>query len=180
MSQETKNPYALDRDPGGSSAGTGAAVAANFGAVGIGTDCGGSIRVPSSFCNLVGIRSTPGVVPRTGSSYLVIFQDTIGPMTRTVTDAATVFDAMVGYDASDPYTAAYAIARAPASYRDLLDADALRGARIGLVANALGPADSPASAAVNEVVHAAVDAIAAAALRWAEDLAQMAEAPDKA
>jgi amidase len=168
VSQETKNPYALDHDPGGSSAGTGAAVAANLGAVGIGTDCGGSIRVPSSFCNLVGIRSTPGVVPRTGSSYLVIFQDTIGPMTRTVTDAATVFDAIVGYDASDPYTAAYAIARAPASYRDQLDADALRGARIGLVTNALGPADAPASAAVDEVVHAAVDAIAAAGASVAE------------
>ena len=162
VSQDTRNPYALDHDPGGSSAGTGAAVAANLGAVGIGTDCGGSIRVPSSFCNLVGVRSTPGVVPRTGSSYLVIFQDTIGPMTRTVADAATVFDAMVGYDASDPYTAAYAIARAPASYRELLDADALRGAQIGLVTNALGPADVPGSAAVNEVVHGAVEAIGAA------------------
>jgi Asp-tRNA(Asn)/Glu-tRNA(Gln) amidotransferase A subunit family amidase len=75
-------------------------VAANLGAVGIGTDCGGSIRVPSSFDNRVGVRSTPGVVPRTGSSYLVIFQETIGPMTRTVADAATVFDAIVGYDSS--------------------------------------------------------------------------------
>jgi len=117
LSEETKNPYALDHDPGGSSAGTGSAVAANLGAVGIGTDCGGSIRVPGSFCNLVGVRSTPGVVPRTGSSYLVIFQDTIGPMTRTVADAATVFDVLAGYDESDPYTAAYVIARAPRSYR---------------------------------------------------------------
>src|ERR687886_559512 len=125
VSGDTKNPYALDHDPGGSSAGTGAAVAANLGAVGIGTDCGGSIRLPSSFCNLVGVRSTPGVVPRTGSSYLVIFQDTIGPMTRTVADAAAVFDAIVGYDASDPYTAAYAIARAPRSYREVLDPGAL-------------------------------------------------------
>jgi len=160
VSHETKNPYALDRDPGGSSAGTGAAVAANLGTVGIGTDCGGSIRVPSSFCNLVGVRSTPGVVPRTGSSYLVIFQDTIGPMTRTVTDAAIVFDAIVGYDNSDPYTAAYAIARAPASYREQLDAGALEGARLGLVMNALGSDDDADSAAVNEVVRAAIDAIA--------------------
>jgi amidase len=159
VSEETKNPYALDHDPGGSSAGTGTAVAANLGAVGIGTDCGGSIRVPSSFCNLVGIRSTPGVVPRTGSSYLVIFQDTIGPMTRTVTDAAIVFDAIVGYDPSDPYTAAYAIARAPASYRDQLDAGALAGATIGLVTNALGSEEDPDSAAVNAVVRVAVDAI---------------------
>src|SRR3954452_1749404 len=168
VSNETKNPYALEHDPGGSSAGTAAAVAANLGTVGIGTDCGGSIRVPSSFCNLVGIRSTPGVVPRTGSSYLVIFQDTIGPMTRTVADAATVFDAMVGYDASDPYTAAYAIARAPAGYREQLDPDALHGAHIGLVTNALGPDDNPASAGVNAVVHTAVDAIAAAGASVAE------------
>ena len=159
VSGDTKNPYGLDHDPGGSSAGTGSAVAANLATVGIGTDCGGSIRVPSSFCNLVGIRSTPGVVPRTGSSYLVIFQDTIGPMARTVTDAAIVFDAIVGYDASDPYTAAYAIARPPASYRDQLDAAALDGARIGFVTNALGSGDDPDTAAVNDVVHAAVDAI---------------------
>ena len=117
VSGETKNPYDLDRDPGGSSAGTGSAIAANLATVGIGTDCGGSIRLPSSFCGLVGIRSTPGVVPRTGSSYLVIFQDTIGPMTRTVADAVTVFDVLAGYDASDPYTAAYVVSRAPKSYR---------------------------------------------------------------
>jgi amidase len=159
LSSETRNPYALDHDPGGSSAGTGAAVSANLGAVGIGTDCGGSIRVPSSFCSLVGVRSTPGVVPRTGSSYLVIFQDTIGPMTRTVADAATVFDVLAGYDDSDPYTAAYVIARAPRSYRALLDESALRGARLGLVVNALGSGEDTDTAAVNEVVRAAVEAI---------------------
>jgi amidase len=159
VSNETKNPYALDHDPGGSSAGTGAAVAANLGAVGIGTDCGGSIRVPGSFCNLVGVRSTPGVVPRTGSSYLVIFQDTIGPMTRTVADAATVFDVLAGYDESDPYTAAYVISRAPRSYRALLDEDALRGARLGLVTNAMGSDDDADARAVNDVVRAAVEAI---------------------
>ena len=159
LSNETKNPYALDHDPGGSSAGTGAAVAANLGTVGIGTDCGGSIRVPGSFCNLVGVRSTPGVVPRTGSSYLVIFQDTIGPMTRTVADAATVFDVLAGYDESDPYTAAYVIARAPRSYRALLDAEALRGARLGLVTNAMGSDDDAQAGAVNELVRAAVEAI---------------------
>src|SRR3954452_2621660 len=159
VSNETKNPYALEHDPGGSSAGTAAAVAANLGTVRIGTDCGGSTRVPSSFCNLVGIRSTPGVVPRTGSSYLVIFQDTIGPMTRTVADAAVVFDILAGYDESDPYTAAYVIARAPASYRAVLDEGALRGARLGLVVNAMGSDDDAAAAAVNDVVRAAVEAI---------------------
>jgi amidase len=157
--RETKNPYDLGRDPGGSSAGTGAAVAANLAAVGIGTDCGGSIRVPASFCNLVGVRSTPGVVPRTGSSYLVIFQDTIGPMTRTVEDAATVFDVIVGYDESDPYTAAYLVARPPASYREELDPQALQGARIGLVTNALGVDDDAEAAAVNGVVRGAVETL---------------------
>ena len=180
MSEETKNPYALDHDPGGSSAGTGAAVAANLATVGIGTDCGGSIRLPSSFCNLVGVRSTPGVVPRTGSSYLVIFQDTIGPMTRTVADAATVFDALAGYDASDPYTAAYVVARPPRSYREQLDADALRGARLGFVTNALGPDDDPAYRAVNDVARAAADAMRGAGAEVVEveipDLAHHIEA----
>jgi Asp-tRNA(Asn)/Glu-tRNA(Gln) amidotransferase A subunit family amidase len=157
LSEETKNPFDLGRDPGGSSAGTGAAIAANLAAVGIGTDCGGSIRLPASFCGLVGIRSTPGVVPRTGSSYLVIFQDTIGPMARSVADAVTVFDVLAGYDESDPYTAAYKIARAPASYRAELDGATLEGARLGLVVNALGADSDEASAAVNEVVRAAIE-----------------------
>src|SRR4051794_27031664 len=150
VSGETKNPYDLDRDPGGSSAGTGSAIAANLATVGIGTDCGGSIRLPSSFCGLVGIRSTPGVVPRTGSSYLVIFQDTIGPMTRSVADAVTMFDVLAGYDESDPYTAAYVIARAPASYRAQLGDATLEGARLGLVTNAMGADSDPDCAAVNE------------------------------
>ena len=162
VSGETKNPYDLDRDPGGSSAGTGSAIAANLATVGIGTDCGGSIRLPSSFCGLVGVRSTPGVVPRTGSSYLVIFQDTIGPMTRSVADAVTVFDVLAGYDESDPYTAAYVISRAPASFRAQLDGATLEGARLGLVTNALGADSDPDCAAVNEIVHAAADAIRAA------------------
>jgi Asp-tRNA(Asn)/Glu-tRNA(Gln) amidotransferase A subunit family amidase len=180
VSGDTRNPFAPDRDPGGSSAGTGAAVSANLAAVGIGTDCGGSIRLPSSFCGLVGVRSTPGVVPRTGSSYLVIFQDTIGPMTRTVADAARLFDVMVGYDRSDPYTAAYVVARAPRSYSELLDPAALEGATLGLVTNALGSDDDPSSAAVNRVVRAAVEAIEGAGARVVEveipDLAHHVEA----
>jgi amidase len=162
VSGETKNPYDLDRDPGGSSAGTGSSIAANLATVGIGTDCGGSIRLPSSFCGLVGIRSTPGVVPRTGSSYLVIFQDTIGPMARSVADAVTVFDVLAGYDESDPYTAAYVISRAPTSYRAQLAGATLDGARLGLVTNAMGADSDPDCAAVNEVVRAAADAIRAA------------------
>ena len=87
-SGETKNPYDLERDCGGSSSGTASAVAANLGLVGIGEDTGGSIRLPSSFTNLVGVRVTPGLISRKGMSPLVVFQDTAGPMARTVRDAA--------------------------------------------------------------------------------------------
>jgi amidase len=157
VSGDTRNPYDHDRDPGGSSSGTGAAVAANLAAVGLGTDCGGSVRVPSSFCNLVGVRSTPGLVPRTGTSYLVIPQDTVGPMTRTVTDAARLMDVLAGYDPADPYSVAATVARRERPYADGLDAGALRGARIGVVTNALG--DDPG---VTAVVRAAVEALGAA------------------
>jgi len=159
LSGETRNPYALDRDPGGSSAGSGAAAAANFAMAAIGTDCGGSIRVPGSFDNLVGVRSTPGLVSRKGAGTLVFFQDTIGPMCRTVTDAARVFDALVGYDPGDSLTANYLTARAPVSYTDALEPEGLRGARIGLVRNALGADDDPYAAPVNTIVRSAVAAI---------------------
>lgn len=159
---ETRNPYMLDGDPGGSSGGTGASVAANLGAVGLGTDCGGSIRVPASFCNLVGVRSTPGLVSRNGVGCLVFYQDTIGPMTRTVTDAARVMDVLVGYDPEDSLTYHYPIARAPKSYTESLVDNGLKGARVGLVTNALGPDDDPLSAGVNRVVAAATESIKAA------------------
>lgn len=162
LSGETRNPYALDRDPGGSSAGSGAAAAASFAMAAIGTDCGGSIRVPSSFDNLVGIRSTPGLISRKGAGTLVFFQDTIGPMTRTVTDAARVFDTLVGYDSHDSLSMHYLAARAPATYMDSLDPNGLAGARIGLVTNALGSDADPFAAPVNKVIRGAVEAIRAA------------------
>ncbi|WP_207955768.1 amidase [Rubrobacter marinus] len=124
---ETKNPYDLDRDPGGSSSGTGAAVAANLGAVGIGEDTGGSIRVPSSFDNLVGVRVTTGLISRKGMSPLVVFQDTAGPMTRTVRDAAALLDVLVGYDPEDPFTASATLARDAGGYRSGLEEGDLRG-----------------------------------------------------
>jgi Asp-tRNA(Asn)/Glu-tRNA(Gln) amidotransferase A subunit family amidase len=158
MSEETKNPYALDRNPGGSSTGTGAAVAANLCAVGLGTDCAGSVRVPASSCNLVGVRGTPGLVPRTGTSYLVIPQDTCGPMARTVTDAAKVLDVLVGYDPADRYSVAHAVSRRHRPYVAELDGDALRRGRVGLVTNALGSAE-PEMAAVNSIVQRAVEVI---------------------
>src|SRR5690242_13402528 len=150
LTTETRNPYDPNRDPGGSSSGTGAAVAANLATVGLGTDCGGSVRVPASFCNLVGVRSTPGVVPRTGTSYLVIPQDTVGPMARTVEDARRVYAVIAGYDPADPYSAAATISRAPGEPDDA----ALRGARIGLVTNAIGEAPG-----VRELIAAAARAL---------------------
>ena len=162
LSNETRNPYDPGRDPGGSSAGTGAAVAASLCAVGLGTDCGGSVRVPSSFCNLVGVRSTPGVVPRTGTSYLVLPQDTCGPMARTVADAAMVMDVLAGYDPGDPYSVANAVAGRERPYAAELTPDGLRGSRVGLVTNALGADDNAEMAAVNAVVHRAVEAIGGA------------------
>jgi len=159
---EAKNPYVLDRDPGGSSSGTGAAVAANLGAVGIGEDTGGSIRLPSSFCNLVGVRVTTGLISRTGMSPLVEFQDTAGPMTRTVRDAALLLDTLVGYDPADPFTAATTLSRVSGNYADHLEEDGLQGARIGVLREVFGPDDNPNTGAVNGVVNEAIEAIKSA------------------
>ncbi len=159
---ETKNPYALDRDTGASSSGTGVSVAANLGAIGVGEDTGGSIRLPSSFNNLVGLKVTPALISRTGMSPLVIFQDSAGPMTRTVTDAAILLDAMVGYDPADQYTASYAIAHTPQSYTESLDAKGLQGARIGVLGGVYGSDDDPDAAPVNRVIERALADMAAA------------------
>lgn len=155
-SGETRNPYDLARDPGGSSSGTGAGIAAGYAAIGLGTDCGGSVRVPASFCNLVGIRSTPGLISRRGCNPLVGFQDTIGPMGRSVADVARVFDVMVGHDARDPLTYAWSVARAPHSYLGSLVPDALKGLRIGVVRNAFGADSHPDAAPVNAVMKSAL------------------------
>lgn len=158
----TKNPYDLTRDPGGSSAGTGAAIAANLALVGIGEDTGGSIRLPSSFNNLVGVRVTPGLISRHGLSPLVVFQDTAGPMGRTVKDTALVLDAIVGYDPKDPYTTAYVIAGHKGSYADAMDKDGLKGARIGVLKEAFSSEENPDCRQVNAVVRAAIAQMKAA------------------
>ena len=101
----TKNPYALDRVTAGSSGGTAAAVAASFGAVGLGSDTGNSIRGPSSHQALVGIRSTMGLTSRAGVVPLNLLADIAGPMARTVDDAAAVFQVIAGEDPDDPATA---------------------------------------------------------------------------
>ena len=131
------SPYDLPRTAGGSSGGTGAAIAANLGGIGFGTDTGGSIRVPSSYNQLVGVRPTVGLASRDGIIPLALSQDTGGPMTRSVFDAAVALDAVTGSDPADPVTAAQE-GKVPASYTQFLDADALDGARIGFVASLRG------------------------------------------
>ena len=161
----TRNPYNTAHDPGGSSSGTGTAVAANLALAGIGEDTGGSIRVPASFCNLVGLRVTPGLISRTGMSSLVVPQDTAGPMTRTVTDAAIMLDTLVGFDVEDPYTAAHAIARHTGKYADAAAAPQLAGKTIGVLRQAFGDDNDPEQSAVNEVTRSAIKAIEAAGAR---------------
>ncbi|MGE0865750.1 MAG: amidase family protein [Vicinamibacterales bacterium] len=128
----TKNPYALDRVTAGSSGGTAASVAASFGAVGLGSDTGNSIRGPSSHQALVGIRSTMGLTSRGGVMPLNLNADIAGPMARTVEDAVKVFQAIVGSDPADPVTAA-ATAHLPQDYAAALVRGGLNGARIGVL-----------------------------------------------
>lgn len=128
----TKNPYALDRVPAGSSGGTAAAVAANFGLIGMGSDTGNSIRGPSSHNALVGIRSTMGLTSRAGVIPLSYLADIAGPMTRTVADATAVFQVIVGEDPEDPMTAR-SRGRAIPNYAQALRKDGLKGARIGVL-----------------------------------------------
>jgi amidase len=160
-SGQTKNPYDLERDPGGSSGGTGASVAANLGVVGIGEDTGGSIRVPSANCNLYGIRPTTGLVSRTGLSPIVPRQDTAGPMARTVTDMTYLLDVLVGYDAEDAWSGITAQSEV-SSYTDYLNEDGLESKRIGVLRDLFGNDDNPNAAPVNEVVENAIETLSEA------------------
>jgi amidase len=131
----TKNPYALDRVTAGSSGGTAASVAASFGAVGLGSDTGNSIRGPSSHQALVGIRSTMGLTSRAGVMPLNLLADIAGPMARSVADAVAVFQVIVGEDPDDAATAA-SRGRPRENYSTALVRDALRGVRIGVLRQA--------------------------------------------
>jgi Asp-tRNA(Asn)/Glu-tRNA(Gln) amidotransferase A subunit family amidase len=137
----TRNPYDLQVVPAGSSGGTAAAVAANFGLVGLGTDTGNSIRGPSSHNALVGIRPTIGLTSRDGIIPLFLSADVGGPIVRTVEDAATLLDALAGFDPQDPITKSSA-GHIPTSYKAFLDKKGLRGARIGVFRPYI---DSPAT-----------------------------------
>lgn len=131
------SPYATSQSAGGSSGGTGAAISANLAGIGFGSDTGGSIRIPSSYNQLVGIRPTIGLASRDGIIPLALSQDTGGPIARSVTDAAIALDAVVGEDAADPVTARQR-GLVPESYTAALDVEALDGARIGYVASMIG------------------------------------------
>ncbi|MFN7977752.1 MAG: amidase [Vicinamibacterales bacterium] len=133
---QTKNPYALDRNPCGSSSGTGSAIAASFAAVGIGTETDGSIICPASVAGLVGLKPTVGLVSRTGIIPISISQDTAGPMTRTVTDAALLLGAVAAVDQADP--AGPAATGHVVDYLAGLKADALKGRRLGLLRQGMG------------------------------------------
>ena len=126
-----RNPYVLDRNTSGSSSGTGAAIAANLAAAGIGSETDGSIVSPSNHGALVGVKPTVGLLSRHGIIPISHTQDTAGPMTRTVRDAAVLLSAMTGVDADDAATAASA-AHVKRDYTAYLDADGLKGARIGV------------------------------------------------
>jgi amidase len=139
----TRNPYSLDRVPAGSSGGTAAAVAASFGAVGLGTDTGNSIRGPASHTSLVGVRSTMGLTSRDGIVPRQLHRDIGGPIARTVADAAAIFDVIAGSDPSDPVTSS-AQSRRPESYLASLDRNGLKGARIEALRQLLtGPYPEP-------------------------------------
>ena len=134
---QTRNPYALDRNPCGSSSGSAVAVAANLCAVAIGTETDGSIICPSQTNGIVGIKPTLGLVSRSGIIPIAHSQDTAGPMARTVEDAAVLLGALTGVDPRDPATET-SLDKAHTDYTKGLDADGLRGARIGVARNFFG------------------------------------------
>lgn len=146
----TKNPYALDRNTSGSSSGSGAAIAASLAAVAVGTETDGSITSPANSNGLVGFKPTVGLISRNGIIPIAHSQDTAGPMTRSVADAAALLTALAGVDARDAATS-----EAKDNLRDytkFLDADGLKGARIGVVRANFGGRNDLASAVVEEAL----------------------------
>ncbi len=150
---QTNNPYVLDRNPCGSSSGTGAAVAANLSAIGIGSETDGSVVCPSNANSLVGIKPTVGLISRAGIIPISHSQDTAGPMCRTVTDAVTLLGVLTGIDAGDEATKAGA-GKTFADYTKFLDANGLKGARIGVARKSFGFND-----AVDKLMNDCIDII---------------------
>lgn len=155
---QTLNPYDPRRNPGGSSGGTGAAIAASFAAVGWGSDTCGSIRIPAAQNDLVGLRPTKGLSSIDGVIPLSHTQDVAGPLARTVRDLAIALDATVGWDSADPATDILRD-RSPPVFVDALDEDALAGARIGVLEDYFGESaeDAPASRLVRQAIATMVE-----------------------
>ncbi|HLH03389.1 MAG TPA: amidase [Bryobacteraceae bacterium] len=153
---QTKNPYALDRNPCGSSSGSGAAVSANLTSVAVGTETDGSVICPSSICGIVGIKPTLGLISRSGIIPIAHSQDTAGPMARSVRDAAIVLGVLAGVDERDAATAG-ARGNIARDYTSYLDPTGLKGARIGFVRQYLtmGPA---VSSVMDDCIHLLKDA----------------------
>ena len=141
----TRNPYALDRTPGGSSGGSAASVAANFCAVGVGQEGFASIRRPSTWNSIIGMRPTAGLVSRGGvfGSWPTVI-GALGPMARTVHDLAILLDVMVGYDPEDPLTVR-GVGHVPDSFTKFLDKDGLKGTRLGILREPIGIDSDPDS-----------------------------------
>lgn len=156
---QTLNPYDLTRTPGGSTGGGGAAIALNFGILATASDTGQSTRSPASANNLVGIRSTYGLVSRSGIVPVSFTQDNTGQIARTVRDAAIMLDVMAGYDPADP-TTAFGMGRKPASYASELNPNSLQGARIGVLQDFLG----------TEAIHTEVNTVTMAAAKKMQEL----------
>lgn len=148
----TKNPYTLDRNCCGSSSGSAAATAANLCAGSIGTETDGSVVCPSSMCSLVGMKPTVGLISRAGIIPIAHSQDTAGPMTRTVSDAAILLGALTGIDPRDKITRE-STGRAMTDYTKFLDKDGMRGARIGIHRKTFGP-DEKVQSLMNESIEA--------------------------
>lgn len=148
---QTRNPYILDRNPCGSSSGSGASIAANLAAVAVGTETDGSILCPSSINGIVGFKPTLGLVSRSGVIPIAHSQDTAGPMCRTVSDAAILLSAMVGADATDSITTT---AKTKKDYTQFLQKDGLKGARIGVMRQYFGRNER-----VDKVLEAALKAL---------------------
>src|SRR5687767_13282023 len=134
---QTKNPYVLDRNPCGSSAGTGTSIAASLAAIGVGTETDGSIICPAAINGLVGLKPTVGLVSRRGIIPISVSQDTAGPMGRTVADVALLMNAIAAADEGDPAGPAPKD-KVPADYTTFLNADALKGKRFGVLRQAMG------------------------------------------
>jgi amidase len=175
---QCRNPYVLDRNPSGSSSGSGAAIAANLCAAAVGTETDGSIVSPSNNCGLVGLKPTLGLVSRSGVVPIAHSQDTAGPMARSVTDASILLTALAGYDAADPATRALQ-GKPRVDYAALLEgtgARGLKGLRIGVPRKKLF-GQSPAADALVEAALADLKRLGAVLVDPA-DIATVGETDD--